>query len=187
LVLGIRLIWAGLVITFAGCGAEQGGVRKNPPGDPARSDAGAFVAAPYPPAGVCGMLTFADVQPLLPNVDGTYTPDPLTPNGYFWINNCNWGSTPPAGVLELSLTGALTPDANAGLDSDITDVANADASVQWVMGVGARAVYVNRPGLSQTLDVRFKSYLITLWASSFTPDVPEALLQPLALKVIAQL
>ena len=171
------LAWLGLMINLAACGGAKLG-----------SDGGAFAPAPWPPPDICGLLTFADVQPLLPQVDSTSRPDPLTPaGGPYWIDGCDWGSqAAPGGVLQLSLTGALTPDGETALDRDVT-YTDVDASVQTVSGVGTAAAYIDVPGRTQSLTVRFKTYLITLRARSFTADVPETALQPLAVKVMGEL
>ena len=72
-------------IALAGCSSSSN----------TRSDAGAFVAAPWPPPDLCGVLTFADFQ--TPPPAGGYHPDPLM-SGSMWIDGCDWeeSTTTPA-------------------------------------------------------------------------------------------
>jgi hypothetical protein len=162
-------------IALAGCSSSN-----------TRSDAGAFVAAPWPPPDLCGVLAFADFQ--TPAPAGGYHPDPVD-NGSMWMAGCDWedSTTTPAHQIQLTLTGALTPEENASFGVYVTNPGGADAGVETVSGLGTAAFYLNQSGVSQTLVVWFKSYLLRVWVSGYTPDVPEASLQPLALKVMGQL
>ncbi len=122
---------------------------------------------------------------MLPNISGTYEPDPLIAGDY-WLYPCQWGApaTNPGEIVELDLFGARTPAGAAILDMNFW--AKPDASVEAVTGVGTKAEYEDA-GSSQTLGAQSKSYWIGLTARSFTPGVPESLLQPLVAKVIQEL
>jgi hypothetical protein len=172
------LAWLVFAIALGSCGSSSGNA----------SDGGPFVAAQYPPPDPCGLLTFADIQTVSPNASGMYEPDPTESQGVSWMIGCWWADPTTTERIELYLTGALNPQFAANLDAHVeVHSAYPDASVDTVTGLGTKAAYLNQTGVLQTLNVRFKSYLITLDATGFVPDLPEASLRPLALKVMGEL
>jgi hypothetical protein len=180
--------WLALPIILAGCGSASEQASTGPDAGQAPGDAAVFVAAPWPPPDICGLLTMADVQTLLPDADSTSRPGPWNPDGAaYWFDSCDWGNAAnPAGALELTLVGALTPEGATILDENLTDP-DLTRRAQLVSGVGTQAAYIDFAGGPQVLNVRFKSYEIELTAASITPDVTEDLLHPLAVKVVGEL
>jgi hypothetical protein len=53
--------------------------------------------------------------------------------------------------------------------------------------VGDKAVYLINSGLDQILNARKGSYVVSVAAYSFTPEVPEASLQPLVVEALGKL
>jgi hypothetical protein len=137
------------------------------------------------PAEICAMLTVADLQALLPTAGSGVEEDPL-PGPPFWELGCQWDG--PQGDVQLSLAGAVTTAGNAELDVDVSYIfPDGSTSSLPVSGVGSEAHYVNYSGESQSLRSKLGPYLVTIVADGFTPDVPEATLQPVVAKVLSQL
>jgi len=137
------------------------------------------------PADIYAMLTVADLQMLLPTAGSGVEQDPLT-GPPFWELGCQWNG--PEGEVQLSLAGALTAEGNAALDVDVSYIfPDGSTSSMPVRGVGSNAEYVNYSGKSQSLRAKLGPYLVTVDADGFTPDVPEAKLQPLVTKVLNDL
>ena len=55
------------------------------------------------------------------------------------------------------------------------------------VSLGNNGEYVSYSGSSQSLTAKLGPYLVTVVADGFTPDVPEATLQPVVTKVLNQL
>jgi len=85
-------------------------------------------------------------------------------------------------LVWLGVTIAAACNAGSGETRDATTFEAAFWS-----GLGTSAAYIDVPGSAQTLNVRFKEYLVSLRTTAFTSDVPESALQPLAVKVMGQL
>ena len=171
-----------VVFSVNGCGGSLN--KASPDGGDAGFIPALIASAPDP----CGLLTFADVQTLLPNVSAMVSLDPLIV-GDLWRQTCQWGSpaTNPGEIVELELAGALTPAGEAVFASNLTPIGYPDASVETVTGLGTKAAYIDAPGVLQSLTALYKSYQIWLGTRFFTLEVPEASLHPLALKVLGEL
>jgi hypothetical protein len=137
------------------------------------------------PADICAMLNVADLQTLLPTAGFGVELDPLT-GPPFWELGCKWNG--PEGEVQLSLAGAVTAEGNAELGVNVSYIfPDGSTSSMPVNGVGSNADYVNYSGKSQSLRAKLGPYVVTVEADGFTPDVPEATLQPLVTKVLNQL
>jgi hypothetical protein len=168
---------AGTLGLLIGCGARR-----------SADDAGAinaFTPAPWPPQDVCTLLALADVQTVLPTAQRCGEDDPLSPvpGGPYWIVGSRWLGTP--GVVSLTLVGAQTPEGKAGLDVSVPFDLDGGTALVPVTGVGTQAGYYDSSGTEQSLEVLFGSYKLTISVDGVTPDVPEAALQPLAVKAIS--
>ena len=178
----LRLGGVGMAIGLAACNTAQ-----------KSSDAAAFVPAPWPPPQICSVLTLADVQTISANAGQGQMDDPETPapGSSRWVVGCAWTdrTTSPFKIVRLELDGALTPEGYAELvvDGFIDDHPDANVQTTAVTGVGSAAAYIDDVTISQSLFARVKGYRVGVTASSFTPDVLEAALQPLVVKVIGQL
>jgi hypothetical protein len=130
------------------------------------------------------LLTLADVQTILPNAGAGRYLDPLGSDSAHptWTVGCQWDSD--AGYVVLTIVGFTTADSLA-IGGVIPD---GGAGSMVVSGVGQRAAYGNDPGqFRQSLDTTLGSYSIGLTAYSVVPDVSEAALEPLVLKIIREI
>ena len=67
--------------------------------------------------------------------------------------------------------------------------ANSSSTTQAtaVPGVGDKAVYLNNIGLDQIMNARKGSEVVSVAAYTFTPEVPEASLEPLVVEALGKL
>ena len=82
---------------------------------------------------------------------------------------------------------ALTSTGNLVLETEVDLTSNSTRQATPVSGLGDKAVYLVNQGLGQILNVKKGGIVISLSASGFTPDVPEASLQPLAVEALSKL
>jgi hypothetical protein len=149
------------------------------------SGSGAPFTPTTPVADVCSMLALSDVQTLLP---GATAGTPLTPEDTAdsWTRGCAWqGSGGMA--LTLLVEGALTRNGQLmlGIAVDVTSSSTTQATA--VSGVGDKAEYLVNQGLDQILNALQGSTAVSLAAYGFTPEVPEASLQPLVVEALGKL
>jgi hypothetical protein len=137
-----------------------------------------------PVADVCSMLALSDVQTLLP---GAIPGAPLTldDTAEFWIRGCAWQANGMS--VSLLVQGALNSDGNLLLDVEVEATSNATSQATAVPGVGDKAVYRVNQGLDQILNAKKGSTVVSVAAYGFTPDVPEASLQPLVVEALSKL
>jgi hypothetical protein len=164
-----RVWWLGfLVLAAPACGGSSGG------------------AAPFTPTtpvtDPCSMLALADVQTLLP---GAPAGTPMAPddNADIWLRGCAWQANGMA--VTLIVEGPLTSNGDLVLGLEVEPSTNAQATA--VSGVGDKAVYLVNPGLDQVLNARKGSDLVSVAASGFTSEVPEAGLQPLVVEALGKI
>jgi hypothetical protein len=165
-----RVRWLGLLVLAApACGSGNG-------------------AAPFMPttpvADPCSMLALADVQVLLP---GAPAGVPLSPDDSVdvWSRGCAWQASGMS--VTMVVQGALMSDGTAVIGANVEATSDGATQATAVSGVGDKAVYLDTAGLSQVLNARKGSELVSLVAASFTPDVPEASLQPLVVEGLGNL
>jgi hypothetical protein len=148
------------------------------------SSSGAPFTPATPVADACGLLALADVQMLVTGAPAG-TPLNLSDNAEVWLRGCAWQASPMA--LTLIVEGALTSPGNVVLESNVDVTSDSTRQATPVSGVGDKAVYLVNQGLGQILNAKRGNVLVSLSASGFTPDVPEASLQPLAVEALGQL
>jgi hypothetical protein len=158
-----------LVLATTGCGSG---------GD------GAKVTPTTPVSDVCSMLALSDVQAVLP---GAPAGAPLPPDDAadIWMRACAWQARGMA--VTLLVEGALNSTGDLVLGTEVDATSNATRQAAPVSGVGDKAVYLVNQGLGQILNVKKGSTVVSVQASGFTPDVPEASLQPLAVEALGKL
>jgi hypothetical protein len=161
--------WLGfLVLAALACGSSGGG-----PFTPTT-----------PIADVCSMLALADVQALLPGAPAG-APLTLDDTADIWTRGCAWQANGMA--VTLIVEGPLTSSGNLVLGFAVDATSNGTTQATAVSGVGDKAAYLNNPGLDQILNARKGSDVVSLAASVFTAEVPEASLQPLVVEALGQL
>ena len=102
-----------------------------------------------------------------------------------WLRGCAWHTNDKA--VSLIVEGALTSNGNMLLGLQVGATSNATTQVKEVSGVGDKAAYLVTQGINQVLNARKGSNLVSVAASGFTPEVPEASLQPLVVEALSKL
>jgi hypothetical protein len=151
---------------------------------PACGSSGVPFTPTTPVADVCSMLALSDVQTLLPAAPAG-APLTLDDTADIWIRGCGWQANGMA--VTLIVEGPLTSNGNLVLAIQVDATNNGTTQATAVSGVGDKAVYVINPGLDQILNARKGSYVASVAASMFTPEVPEASLQPLVVEALGKL
>jgi hypothetical protein len=164
-----RVRWLGLLVLAAPACGSSGGAPFTPT---------------TPVADVCSMLALSTVQTLLPGAPAG-APLTLADDPNIWIRGCAWQANGMS--VSLIVEGPLTSNGNLLLGIQVDPTSTVTAQVTAVSGVGDKAVYIINPGLDQILNARKGSHLVSVAASGFTPEVPEASLQPLAVEALAKL
>lgn len=125
------------------------------------------------------MLALADVQALLPGAAPGYqlAPDDTAD---VWTRGCAWEASGMS--VTLLVEGALTSAGNQMINFSVEANSNSSTQATPVSGVGDKAVYLVDVGGTQILNARKGSELVSVGANAFTPTVPEASLQPLAVE-----
>ncbi len=179
----MQLLLVGVAVVLGASGCRPSGAERDGGPNRAAGDAG-FFPAPFPSGSPCALLTVADVQTILPSSRAGRYLDPLGADAAHptWTVGCQWDSG--AGYVVLGIIGYTTADSLAigGV------IPNGGAGSMVVSGVGRRAAYVDDPGqFRQFLETTLGSYSIGLTAYSVVPDVSEAALEPLVLKIIREI
>lgn len=130
------------------------------------------------------MLALPDVQALLPGASAG-TALPPDDNADIWTRGCAWQANGMA--VTLLVEGALTSNANAALNFEVEAISNSTTQATAVAGLGDKAVYLVNQGLGQILNARQGNIVVSLSVSGFTPEVPEASLQPLVAEALGAL
>jgi hypothetical protein len=150
---------------------------------------GGFTRATQP-ADVCSLLPLADVETVLPTAaTGVVRLGMTMPEQ--WKQECDWIDkrglyVSPA--IGLCLEGAVTPQGNSNLDVEFVSIGGGPMQGTAVGGLGNEALYFKLNGvMSQFLEARTGSYLVTVEADNFPSPVSEAQLEPLVRKVISRL
>ena len=161
----------------AGCGGGSGGTADGGGG-------GGFKPA-SPVANVCGMLTLADIQTVMPGaLPGVEVQTPDTTTLGFWARDCAWDDGAKTGhSLDLVITGATNADGLGGIK-----LAAASGKTNTpVSGLGTEAHYwVEDPGVGTSgLWALDGSLSVDVTAYFFNPT--EAQLHPLVAKVLGEL
>jgi hypothetical protein len=169
-----RLI-AGLVLALSGAACGGGGG-----GGTADGGGGAFTAA-APLTGVCGLLTTADIQTVMPGaIDGVEQQTANTDSLGFWSRDCKWDdATTATHSLELVVFGATTAQ---GLSSIRLAAASGQTNTP-VSGLGTEAHYwVDGTHGTNGLWALEGSRSVDVTAYFFSPIPTEAQLHPLVAK-----
>jgi hypothetical protein len=138
-----------------------------------------------PVADVCGMLALSDVQTLLP---GATAGAPLAPDDTAdsWSRGCAWQGSGGMAIT-LLVDGALTSNGLLVLSTVVDANSSSTTQATAVSGVGDKAVYLVNQGLGQILNALKGSNVVSLAVYNFTPEVPEASLQPLVVEALGKL
>ena len=158
-----------LILAAPACGGSSSGVAFTPT---------------TPVADACSMLALADVQVLLPGA-AAGTALSADDSADEWTRGCSWQAS-PMGVT-LLVEGALTRNGNVLLGIEVEATSTSTTQATAVSGVGDQAVYLENTGLDQILNARKGSELVSVGAYGFTPEAPEASLQPLAVEALGNL
>ena len=131
------------------------------------------------------MLALADVQTLLP---GATAGTPLTAydDTDIWTRGCDWEGNGGMAIT-LIVEGALTSNGQFVLGVEVDTTSNSTTQATAVSGVGDKAVYLVDQGLGQILNALKGSTVVSLAVYNFTPEVPEASMQPLVVEALAKL
>jgi hypothetical protein len=167
-----RFRWLGLIALVApACGSGGG-------------NGGAPFTAATPVADVCSMLALSDVQVLVP---GAPAGAPLAPSddADVWGRTCAWQAGGQG--VSLLVAGALNSKGDVVLDTTVEATSNGMRQATAVSGLGDKAVYLNNIGLDQILNAKKGSEVVSVAAYGFTPEAPEASLQPLVVEALAKL
>ena len=148
------------------------------------SGGGSFTPATQP-SDVCGMLTLADAQSLLPGATaGVEQPSPDTTNLGFWSVDCKWDSSTSSNSIELVVFRALTKD---GLNSVKLAAQSGDVNTP-VTGLGDEAHYWQETAQGTSGLWALKgSYSVDVTAYFIKPFPPETQFHPLVEKALGQL
>ena len=149
------------------------------------SGGGAPFTPTTPVADVCSTLALSDVQVLLP---GAPAGTPIAPddNADVWIHGCSWEGSGGTGI-SLIVEGALTRNGSVVLGIVVDAHSSSTTQATAVPGVGDKAVYLNNIGLDQIMNARKGSEVVSVAAYTFTPEVPEASLEPLVVEALGKL
>jgi hypothetical protein len=148
---------------------------------------GGFTPATQP-ADVCSLLPLLDIKTVLPTAAaGVARPGMTMPDQ--WKQECDWIDNRGLYVspaIGLFLEGAVTPQGNSNLDVEFVSIGGGPMQGTAVGGLGTKALYFNvLNGMSQFLEARTGSYLVSVEADNFPSPVSEAQLEPLVRKVIS--
>ena len=148
------------------------------------SGGGAPFTPTTPVADACSMLALSDVQVLLPGAPAG-APLPPDDDADIWTRGCSWQA---AGMgVSLVVEGALTSNGNRVLGFEVEANSSSTTQATAVPGVGDKAVYLNNIGLDQIMNARKGSEVVSVAAYTFTPEVPEASLEPLVVEALGKL
>ncbi len=148
------------------------------------SSSGASFTPTTPVADVCSMLALSTVQTLLPGAPAG-APLTLSDDADIWSRGCAWQASGMA--VTLLVDGALTSSGDLVLGTVVDANSSSTTQATAVSGVGDKAVYLVNTGLGQILNARSGGYVVSVSVSGFTPEVPEASLQPLVVEVLGKL
>jgi hypothetical protein len=172
-----RAVALAIAVLSAGCSGGGGG----------SGDGGGGFTAASPVANVCGLLTLADVQAVMPGaVAGVEQPTADTTSVGFWSRDCKWeDAVVTSRLMELVIFGATTAQGLAGLK---LAAASGDTNTP-VSGLGTEAHYwVKDPPIATNgLWARDGSLSVDVTAYFFDPIPTEAQLHPLVAKVLGEL
>ena len=131
------------------------------------------------------MIALSTVQTLVPGVTAG-APMNADDNADAWIRGCTWqGSGGMAATLLVE--GALTRNGEFVLGLVVDANSSATTQATAVPGLGDKAVYLVNQGLDQILNAKKGSIVVSVAVYNFTPEVPEASLQPLVVEALGKI
>lgn len=138
-----------------------------------------------PVSNVCGLLPLPEVQSLAPGLTAA-TEQPPADSLDLWRRQCQFTGAGVAAVINLVVSGALTPQGDQQLADDLSGAPVPEAVVVIVDGLGDRAVYTNAHHL-ETSGLAARQGGFEVGVGIFRGEASSGELEPLVRAVLGRL